>query len=515
MIYSKIEEENKKQRAKILLEANNNIELQQIIKKKCVEDPLFFFNMFLWTYKPKAVWDEWEPTSPNLPFITYEFQDKYIIDIIECIETQQDNITEKSREMWFSWQILWIWLWGFLFKSRSWLIWSYKEDYVDTQWNMDSSFERLRYMIERLPNWMKPKDIISKYMSISSKELWAEIAWDAWDAFWTWWRRKWIFLDEFALWRTADTAFRKTKDVSNCRIFGWTPEWKLNIYWKIMTNHPEYSHIRIRKFRLHWTLHPLKTQEWYERQKQQRTKMEVAQELDISYDNSVAWAVYEDFERLVEFKECEYNPQFKLYTSWDFWRDSNAVIIWQKDFQYNKLYIIKSFRRVNRDIKKFWAFITWVPTQWYQYWVEKWEETDLQDIEEMSKLKGLYAWHFGDPYNWDAITTNATKSIKDILWELWIYLTLKTWSTVESRITATKLSLNRITIDYNKNINLVESMRQSKYPKVKEWSQATTERTKPVHDENSHFRTAFEYFIDNEPQQLKQTKAYIPNYAWI
>jgi hypothetical protein len=85
-----------------------------------------------------------------------------------------------------------------------------------------------------------------------------------------------------------------------------------------MTNHPNYSHIQIKKFRLHWTQHPLKTKEWYERQKTQRTKMEVAQELDISYDNSVAGAVYEDFERLVEFTECEYNPQFKLYTSWDF-----------------------------------------------------------------------------------------------------------------------------------------------------------------------------------------------------
>jgi hypothetical protein len=123
----------------------------------------------------------------------------------------------------------------------------------------------------------------------------------------------------------------------------------------------------------------------------------------------------------------------------------------------------------------------------------------------MSNLQGLYAWHFGDPYNWDSLTTNATQSIKDSLWEMWIYLTLKSWSTVESRITATKLSLSRIYINYDENINLVESIRQSKYPKVKEGSQSTTERTKPVHDENSHFRTALEYFIDNEPQQLKQT----------
>jgi hypothetical protein len=30
---------------------------------------LFFFNMFLWTFKPKALWDEWEPENPNVPFI--------------------------------------------------------------------------------------------------------------------------------------------------------------------------------------------------------------------------------------------------------------------------------------------------------------------------------------------------------------------------------------------------------------------------------------------------------------
>lgn len=42
-------------------------------------------------------------------------------------------------------------------------------------------------------------------------------------------------------------------------------------------------------------------------------------------------------------------------------------------------------------------------------------------------------------------------------------------------------------------------MIQSHYPQIKENSQATTAKTKPVHDENSHFRTTYEYWIDNEP----------------
>ena len=102
---------------------------------------------------------------------------------------------------------------------------------------MDSFFERCRFVVEKLPDWMKPKDMISKYMWISSKSLSAEISWDAGENFWTWWRRKFVILDEFALRQFAEKAFRKTKDVTNCRVFWWTPEWRFNIYWKLMTNH--------------------------------------------------------------------------------------------------------------------------------------------------------------------------------------------------------------------------------------------------------------------------------------
>jgi len=85
-----------------------------------------------------------------------------------------------------------------------------------------------------------------------------------------------------------------------------------------MTNHPDYVHLKIKKFRLHWTAHPLKTQEWYEHQKQIRTKLDVAKELDISYDDSVTGAVYPSFTDKVKIKPVEYDPNLKTYTSWDF-----------------------------------------------------------------------------------------------------------------------------------------------------------------------------------------------------
>jgi hypothetical protein len=42
---------------------------------------------------------------------------------------------------------------------------------VDDKGNMDRLFEKLRYMLDRLPKWMKPNDLQTSYENISSKEL--------------------------------------------------------------------------------------------------------------------------------------------------------------------------------------------------------------------------------------------------------------------------------------------------------------------------------------------------------
>ncbi|NCA81074.1 MAG: hypothetical protein EOM76_13030, partial [Sphingobacteriia bacterium] len=59
-----------------------------------------------------------------------------------------------------------------------------------------------------------------------------------------------------------------------------TPDGKYNVYGKINTNHPDYSHLDIEKIRLHWREHPEKTQEWYDGELRRRTPEDVARELD-------------------------------------------------------------------------------------------------------------------------------------------------------------------------------------------------------------------------------------------
>lgn len=462
--------------------------LQAILMEKSAWDIVFWVNSFAYTYDPRL-------ESSNIPFITYKYQDEYIVDIVKCIMEGMDNITEKSRDMWFSWMIVIIAVRWFLFHGWSGLMWSYKQEYVDNQGDMDSLFEKMRYVIDMLPQWMIPSDIITKYMSISSKQLNAEIGGDAGENFGTWGRRKWVFMDEFAIWQNAEKAFRKTRDITRCRIIGWTPEGRFNLYGRIMTSHEDYKHLAIKKFRLHWTLHPKKSQSWYENEKLNRTKMEIAQELDISYDNSVSGAVYKDFLQVVRRGAYSYDYNLPLYTSWDFWLDTNAVIFIQKDHKTNANYKIRSVKRIGWDIRKFAAFVTWTPTPSFVY--------DDEDMEEIKKSEAYkYTSHFGDPYNLDSEHTSWGKSsIGKELADMWIHFSnredMRKWS-VEERITKTTLALPRFFVNED-DLWYIHDMVNAKYPRIKEGSEWTQEKTKPIHDTTSHYRTATEYYFDNEP----------------
>lgn len=480
---SKVQENNKAKRLEILKYTSPEGWVEII--RKCKEDPIFFFNMFLWTYNPRLA-------TPHVPFITYPYQDDFIKQIIESVEVGIDVWIEKSRDMWLSWVMLGIFLWWFLFKEWSVLLWSYKEDYVDAQWNMDSAFERLRYMVKRLPKQMRPKDLLNKYMNLSAPWCW-EISWDVWVNFWTWWRRKVVFMDEFALRPRDETALQKTKDVTECRIFWWTPNGTGNVYGKVMTNHKAYRHLLNKKIRLPRRLHPLKTNTWYEFQKMTRTATDLAQEVDISYETSVVNAVYPLFLQMATKGTYVYDVSRHTYWSRDFGRDSIAFCLRQKDFQTGNVYLIKSFRRVNWNIKDFAGLVLGKPYAGNS-WV--YDERDFKIMKFMQLVR--FHDHFWDPYNSDSRTVVSDDSIRKALSEMWINLTTNRKSTLRERITKTQLWMNRLFYDKD-NYEREQSIIQSHYPQKSENRELTTEQRQPVHDENSHFRTCTEYFFDNEP----------------
>ena len=97
------------------------------MKEKAKEDPVYFFDTFLFTFDPKN-----EPY--HLQFTTFPFQKRLIRDIITAIKEGDDIFIEKCREMGATYTVLgvliWMWLWTPAFNA---LIGSRKEDYVDNR----------------------------------------------------------------------------------------------------------------------------------------------------------------------------------------------------------------------------------------------------------------------------------------------------------------------------------------------------------------------------------------------
>ena len=71
----------------LLAEAAGNPRAQQALRQVCSQDILFYVNAFCFTFDPRT-------RDKSLPFMTYPFQDKALLEILECIELGRDLVIQ-------------------------------------------------------------------------------------------------------------------------------------------------------------------------------------------------------------------------------------------------------------------------------------------------------------------------------------------------------------------------------------------------------------------------------------
>lgn len=222
-------------------------------------DVLFYFNTFLWTYDPRT-------PEKHLPFITWDFQDEYILAQNEAIELselgndRQDTYTKKSRDMGVTWMVLGIFDWRWRFKSgEEFRVGSRKQEFVDTSGDMDSLFEKLRYFDDRMPWYLVPKGYDKRkhtpFMKKINPEKKNAIIGEATNKdFARGGRKKAVLYDEFQSWEMADEAWRSATDSTRCKIVLGTPQGSGNKYAELHRT----DEVK-KKFDLMWFKHPRKT----------------------------------------------------------------------------------------------------------------------------------------------------------------------------------------------------------------------------------------------------------------
>lgn len=253
-------------RRMLLNEAATDPSAASQIRQMCREDLLFYTNAFVWTYNPKNVA---RGLDPVIPFVTYEFQDKVMLQIVECVETGRDYVIFKSRDMGASWMGLtvkeWLWHWraylSFLMVSRN-------EDYVDKRGNTKSLFWKIDFIHKNMPRWLLPtgrwlgdKDPNRKMLHLKNADNESVIdgestTGDAGRGD----RRTAMFIDEHAAFKVDEgfQVLRSTRDTTDCRGFNSTPQGANNAFSEVVHN------TNALKIKLHWSIHPVKSRGLYE-----------------------------------------------------------------------------------------------------------------------------------------------------------------------------------------------------------------------------------------------------------
>lgn len=295
-------------REALLKKAETDATVRLAITALCQEDPVTFFQYFLCTYDPRP-----ESSRKNVPFIPYDYQVDMLYWLRDSIRATQGTterknlLVEKSRDMGASWTILGFFLWSWLFENNSFLIISRKEEEVDKRGDMDTPFEKIRYMFYELPKWLRPSGFVErehdKYMLFINPEGGDIVGESANAHAGRGGRKTAVLFDEQQAMGNDEPAYRACAQTTNVRISIGTPNGPVGKYYRLANGKDEEE---VDKKRLHWSLHPEKgagliyvdgkaISPWYQSQCKTMSAEDVAAELDISYATSVKGLIFPEY----------------------------------------------------------------------------------------------------------------------------------------------------------------------------------------------------------------------------
>lgn len=272
-------------------------EARAVAVEVCRRDPVAFFDDWLWTYDPRNA-DATNPLPTDLPFVLRPTQAALVRWLEERERTQTSGLVEKSRDEGMSFVVLGYMLHRWLFvPGFAGAVGSRKQDLVDKAGDPKSLFEKVRYMLYRLPRWMveagaegfsrKEHD---NFLRLVNPKTGASLAGEAGDEMGRGGRASLYFVDEWAFVERAQKVDAAISQNSNVRIKGSTPN-------GVGTRmYEERFSGRFPVFTMHWKDNPDKNytaeidgervHPWDEKQRAELDDETYAQEVAIDYTAS-------------------------------------------------------------------------------------------------------------------------------------------------------------------------------------------------------------------------------------
>lgn len=244
------------------------------------------------TYNPRKQRDKW------MPFVLFTRQDEFVEYLEELRRDGQNGLVEKCRDIGATWLAVAYSAWCMLFIPGDATGWgSRKEDLVDKLGEPDSIFEKLRLLLDRIPDVFKPKRMKSGFLKLINEENGASISGEAGDNIGRGGRKSRYFKDESAHYERPEKIEAALGDNTDVQIDISSVNGLGNVFHRRreagqlwVPGQPIDPGI-VRVFIFDWRDHPEKTQEWYDQRKAraEREGMQhiFAQEVDRNYSAAV------------------------------------------------------------------------------------------------------------------------------------------------------------------------------------------------------------------------------------
>lgn len=307
LVIPKATEANLVWRRDLRKSANRDRGLQRAIRQACASSPIFWLNAFGWTFHQFDVGMDGRQVSvtgmsTHVPFITWQIQDSVITQLQECIDNGENVLIDKSRDMGASWLCLSVfhWYWQFV-PGTTFLEMSRTEKYVDVRGNMDTLFEKHRYLHRMQPAWLRPEmdDNLLRLRNERNGNLLVGESTNQHAGQGA--RKTAVLLDEFARVREAEEIDLALSDTTPCKIYNSTPQGPDT--WFSRLKHSRACRI----IELPWFAHPDKsrgaeltdrdgadigyscvpgkkwTSPWYRHQQDTRSKRDLASNVDMNH----------------------------------------------------------------------------------------------------------------------------------------------------------------------------------------------------------------------------------------
>ena len=219
-------------RSELLRECQTNPLIRAAVWQKCADDPVFFINTFCWLLETRDA-AEWQlggkfGRHKVIPFILREYQAKAVREAQDNLGVK-DIVVVKSRETGVTWIFIALAVWDWLFHEETHIGCASKDEAsVDSSDDPDSLFNKIQFLLDRLPSWMLPagyernrSDSVfhNKYngSTISGYAATSNVARGG--------RKRWMLMDEFHFFPAGKDyeAHDSTSHVTRCRVMVSTP----------------------------------------------------------------------------------------------------------------------------------------------------------------------------------------------------------------------------------------------------------------------------------------------------